>query len=136
MDNLIFISWSGDRSNAIAKALRDWLPIVLQATKSFMSDVDIDRGGRWSPYISQQLAQTNFGIICLTPENRLSPSIHYESGAISKFVDQARLWTYLYELSPVDIKWPLSEFQHTLAEKEETRELLKSINALLGKDKL
>lgn len=131
----IFISWSGDRSKAIATAFRDWLPMVLEGTEPFMSDVDIDKGAKWDAYISQQLAQTNFGIICLTPENRMSPAIHYEVGALSKSVERAQLWTYLYELSNADIKWPLSEFQHTTFEKEQTRKLLRSINAVLGEHK-
>jgi hypothetical protein len=131
----IFISWSGDRSKEVAAAFRDWLPMVLEGTEPFMSDVDIDKGTRWDTYISQQLAQTDFGIICLTPENRMSPAIHYEVGALSKSVERAHLWTYLYELSNADIKWPLSEFQHTTFEKEQTRRLLKSINALLGEYK-
>lgn len=131
----IFISWSGDRSKAIATTFRDWLPMVLEATEPFMSDVDIDKGAKWDTYISQQLAQTNFGVICLTPENRMSPAIHYEVGALSKSFERVQIWTYLYELTIADIKWPLSEFQHTTFEKEQTRKLLKSINAVLDEAK-
>lgn len=127
----VFISWSGDRSKAVATAFHEWLPVVLQGTEPFMSDADIDKGARWDAYISQQLAETDFGIICLTPENRISSAIHYEAGALSKAVEMARLWTYLYELNNTDIKWPLSEFQHTTFEKEDTRKLFKSINAFL-----
>jgi len=128
----IFISWSGDRSRAVAAAFREWLPVVLEGTEPFMSEVDIDKGTRWDAHISQQLARTDFGIICLTPENRMSAAMHYEVGALSKSVERAHIWTYLYGLGNADIKWPLSEFHHTPFEKEETRNLLKSINAVLG----
>jgi hypothetical protein len=128
----VFISWSGNRSRALAEAFRDWLPKVLQATKPFMSEADIDKGAKWDAKISKELAQTNFSLICLTPENRASPALHFEAGALSKSIEESRLWTYLYDLSYTDVKWPLSEFQHTLAEKEDTRKLLHSMNIALG----
>lgn len=42
----IFISWSGTRSRAMAVALRNWLPDVVQAFKPFMSEEDIEKGRR------------------------------------------------------------------------------------------
>jgi hypothetical protein len=128
----VFISWSGNRSKAIASAFREWLPLVIQSIEPWMSNVDIDRGTRWDPEIATQLSQINFGLICLTPENRNSTAIHFEAGAISKTVDGAsRLYTVLFELEPEDLHWPLSQFQHTKVNKEEVRVLLNSMrNAL------
>lgn len=34
----VFISWSGDRSKEMAKALRDWLPMALNYVEPFVSD--------------------------------------------------------------------------------------------------
>jgi len=40
----VFISWSGERSKFIALALRKLLPMVLQASKPFMSEKRHRRG--------------------------------------------------------------------------------------------
>ena len=132
----VFISWSGDRSQLIAEAFRSWLPKVLQAVKPWMSGVDIDKGAKWDSSIASELSQSAFGLICLTPENRTSTAIHFEVGALSKVVENSRLWTYLYKLTYADITWPLSEFQHTEADKVDTKKLIMSINAALGTDGL
>lgn len=42
----IFISWSGPKSGAVAKALREWLPLVVNAFEPFLSSDDIDKGTR------------------------------------------------------------------------------------------
>jgi hypothetical protein len=52
----IFISWSKDRSKAIAAALNEWLPHVIQrSVKPWMSASDIDPGQRRSHAVAQQL---------------------------------------------------------------------------------
>lgn len=91
-----------------------------------MSATDVEKGSRWEGEISAQLDCADVGIICLTPDNLDSRWILFESGALSKKVkaSEARVYTYLYKLRPADVQSPLSIFQHTLAEKEETRRLI------------
>ncbi|HEX8250732.1 MAG TPA: TIR domain-containing protein [Pyrinomonadaceae bacterium] len=125
----IFISWSGERSRAVAKALNDWLPKVIQAVKPFYSP-EIEKGAKWSNEIDGELDGTSFGIICLTPDNLESKWIHFESGALSK-TPNAKIWTYLHGIKNEDVPPPLSKFQHTIAEKSETLSLVKSINLAL-----
>ncbi len=124
---IVFISWHSDRSFAIAKALHDWLPKVVQTVKPFISS-KIEKGTSGLEKIREKLEESSFGIICLTPENRNSNWIHFEAGALSKLKDEARLWTVLYELKTTDIVAPLSQFQHTLASKGEIFSLIESIN--------
>jgi hypothetical protein len=124
----VFISWSGEQSLAVAKALRGWLPQVIQVVTPWMSAEDIERGARWSVDIAQQLEECRVGLICLTPENREAPWILFEAGALAKTLDHTFVCPYLLGLHASDLQGPLVQFQATRAEKEETRKLLHTIN--------
>jgi hypothetical protein len=124
----VFISWSGDRSKAIAEALHHWLPTIIQSVKTWMSEHDIDKGTRNIFEISRNLEETQFGVICLTPENLDAAWLLFEAGALSKTQADARVWTFLYELEYTDVEGPLSQFQHTKAKEEDVRKLLQAIN--------
>jgi hypothetical protein len=96
-----------------------------------MSASGIEKGERWRQAISGQLGDTNFAIICLTPEALHSSWLLFEAGALSKD-PEARTWTYLFDLAPTDVEDPLSEFQHTIANKDDTQSLVRVINSKLG----
>jgi hypothetical protein len=124
----VFISWSGARSHAVAEALRGWLPMVLQTLRVWMSASDIQKGASWNSEITERLQVAKEGIVCLTPENLREPWILFESGAISKQVEKARLCTYLLGLEPHHVPPPLGLFQHTVATKADTHKLLRALN--------
>jgi len=132
----VFLSWSGDRSFEFASILSDWIPKVIQACKPWLSAKDIDKGAKWFPEISKELQESKAGIICLTNDNLDSPWILFESGAISKTVEKSFVCPYLLDIKPTDIKGPLSQFQSTKAEKNDTLLLIKTINKILGQDAL
>lgn len=128
----VFISWSEARSKAVAEALYSWLPTIIQPVRPWMSEHDIDKGTRGLPAISRQLEETQFGIICLTPENLGAPWLLFEAGALSKSQDQARVWTFLYGLEHTDIRGPLAQFQHTKMGMDDVQRLLRAINTAQG----
>jgi hypothetical protein len=132
-DMRVFISWSGTASQELAKALAEWLPTVLQAVDPFMSDNDIEKGERWSDKISSELEQGQYGIICLTPENKDATWLHFEAGALSKVFKDARVAPLLFDLSPSDIRGPLVSFQCATYRKDEVRKLLASMNTACPK---
>lgn len=94
----VFISFSGDRSKAVAKALHEWIPYVINDVQPWMSEVDIDKGTRWSMDVANQLKEAKMGIICLTPENLDAPWLHFEAGALSKTVEKTYVCPYLFEV--------------------------------------
>ena len=63
----VFISWSGEQSWQIATALRDWLPMVIQAVRPYMSESDNVAGARWGNVVSSELETCDFGILALRP---------------------------------------------------------------------
>jgi len=124
----VFISFSGEASEAVAEALHDWIPSVIQSVEPFLSGKNIESGRRWSPEIALKLEESGLGVLCLTPDNLDASWILFEAGALSKIVDESRVIPYLLEVERVQIRQPLAQFQSELAEKESTWRLLNSIN--------
>lgn len=133
----IFISWSGERSLKIAELFDDWIQCVIQAAKPWISSHDIERGAMWFSEISKTLADSHFGILCLTPENKIEPWILFEAGALVKGFEANKVCTLLIELKPTDIENPLAQFNHTIAsDKDSMWKLVQTINNTLSENKL
>lgn len=132
----IFVSWSGDASHDAAKALKDWLPNVIQAVDVFLSSEDIAKGSQWFNELSSVLDECEFGILCLTRNNMSAPWILYEAGAIGKRFEQARIAPFLIDLKVTDLSSPLSHFNATLIGRDDIAKLVNSINDQLGEDRL
>jgi TIR domain len=124
----VFISWSGKRSNYVAKTLYEWIPRVIQNVEPWLSE-EIPKGVRWSPEIAKALDETKFGVFCVTPENQGEPWLNFEAGALSKTVtERTYVCAYLIELRPIDVIGPLKEFQLTNSDKQDTERLMKTMN--------
>jgi hypothetical protein len=124
----IFISWSGERSQALAQALRDWLPMVLYYTEPWLSHSDIDAGERWANVVAKELETTKFGIICITRENLTTPWILFEAGALAKSMQEGRVIPLLLDIEFRDITGPLAQFQAKKVEKTGLNDVVSSIN--------
>lgn len=126
----VFISWSGDLSHRVALVLRDWLPSVIQALQPYVSSEDIDKGVRWSTDIANELDQSQFGILCITPDNADAPWLNFEAGALSKSIDKSRVSPFLFGLKRSEIRsGPLLQFQSTIFERDDVLKLLHSLNS-------
>ncbi|MEW6645986.1 MAG: TIR domain-containing protein [Pseudomonadota bacterium] len=128
----VFISWSGDTSHKVAKALRDWLPSVIQSIIPYVSSEDIDKGARWSSDIADELDESSFGVLCVTPDNIDAPWLNFEAGALGKSVDKSRVCPFLFRIKRSDVTGPILQFQSTIHEKEDVYKLIKSINEACG----
>lgn len=133
----IFLSWSGEKSKKVANLFKDWLPQVIQAIKPWVSTQDIESGKGWHSQIQGSLNISSFGIFCLTKDNKDTPWILYEAGAISKGDPKNNVCTFLVDLKATDlINNPLSSFNHTFNNKDSIFKLIKEINGQLGELKL
>src|ERR1051325_1570911 len=101
----VFISWSGQKSRAVAEVLHEWLPMVVNALHPFLS-ANIDKGTRWGVEIAERLQAAKAGIICLTQGNLHHDWILFEAGALSKTVENTFVCTFLIDLDPSDVEFP------------------------------
>jgi hypothetical protein len=124
----VFVSWSGERSGLLARALADLLPDVFQDLGTWMSEHDIDAGARWGHELHRQLEASNFGVLCLTPENVSSAWLLFEAGSLAKSVSEGRVVPYLLNMSAKDVPLPLAQFQGVDANEVGTRKLIESLN--------
>lgn len=132
----ILISWSGPPSRAVAEALKEYLPMIVNAFNPWLSSADIDKGSRWSSELAEALTSAKAGIICLMPNNLPAPYILFEAGALSKTVEKSFVRTLLIGMEPSDVSGPLALFQATKPTKDDLLQLLKTLNRALGENAL
>lgn len=126
-----FLSWSGEASHEVAKALKDWLVNLLPELDMWISD-ELPGGRRWSLELADKLEQTDSGIVTLTKESLASPWVYFECGALSKSMRTSRVFPYLFDVDTNDYADnPLKEFQAREADKEGTQRLVADLNATL-----
>ena len=127
----VFLSWSGERSKALAEALREHLPLVIQQAQPWFSPEDIDKGSRWLADLTQQLQKQGIAIVCITRESLSSAWLLFEAGALSKALDASWVCPVLLDVEPSDLNGPLAQFQSTRITKEDIRRLLGTLNKRL-----
>lgn len=129
----VFISWSGDLSRAVADTLHEFLPCMINGLDVFMSKHDLESGSRWALELANELDESNYGIICLAPDNLISPWILFEAGALTKHIDGRVCSLLLAGLTPTDVTGPLSQFQNRIFNQEEFKKLFQDINSKIPK---
>lgn len=133
----VFLSWSGYKSQEVAKALKEWLPSVIQSISPYVSSEDIKKGSRWSIDLAKELEDTCFGVLCVTKENMEAPWLLFEAGALSKMIDTSSVCPFLFDLKRTEVKeGPILLFQSTVFEKEDIRQLIETLNNKCGESKL
>jgi TIR domain len=124
----VFISWSGEPSRSIARALDGWLESVVQHVDAWMSDEEIRSGDRWNREIANALDEINFGIICVTKSNQAAPWLLFEAGALAKSVTKGRIVPLCINLYPSDITGPLADFQSRRLDEADMKRLTHDLN--------
>jgi hypothetical protein len=124
----VFLSWSGTRSRMVAQELGPWLKKVVQSVEYWIS-TDMERGVKWLSHLNDSLDAHSFGIICVTSGNVNAPWINYEAGALAKHLGEGgRVIPYLDFRSASDLKDPLAQFNASVANREGTWDVAKTLN--------
>lgn len=120
----VFISWSGEKSKALAELLKRWLSSFMDGVNPWLSSQDIRLGSRWSKEIGEKLSSVDVGIICLTQESLSAPWVLFEAGALSKSMDAAYVIPLLVDVKESDLTGsPLGQFQATRVDETGMRKL-------------
>jgi hypothetical protein len=129
----LFISWSGGRSHRLAATMKAWLESQFPDEITAFVSSDIEKGRQWFPAVESQLRNADAGLVCLTPESLESDWVAFEAGALATAValkkGEARIFTYLLDLSPASLPGPLTAYQSTVATMADT---LRLVNSLLS----
>ncbi|MGJ6125677.1 hypothetical protein QN239_24200 [Mycolicibacterium sp. Y3] len=124
----IFVSWSKPVSHAVARAIHQWLPLVVTSAQPWVSSEDIAKGTLGSRTIMDELAGSGQGVICVTRQNVAEPWLNFEAGALAGH-SNSRVRTLLFDLQPRDITGPLWDFQHTnINDRDDMFKFVKSVN--------
>jgi hypothetical protein len=124
----VFISWSGERSKAVALALKSTLRKINVHWSPWVSEIDISAGRKWRRELENALRSASFGIVCVSRRTLKSPWVLYETGVLSASKKVSGICPYLIDHKAAEIVGPLSEFQSREATKAGTLDLLFALN--------
>lgn len=117
----VFISWSAERSHALAKKLKPWLRVLSTDTDVFLSS-RIDPGTFWASEIVDQLNDADSGIVIVTPENQRAQWLNFEAGALA-FAAPDRCVPVLFDMDETELEYPLSMFNYVRGDRSGLRDL-------------
>jgi len=133
----VFLSWSGQRSKAVASALKELLPPMLHSITCWMSENDILKGKPWFEELTKALNSIVFAIVCVTRENTNSPWMLWEAGFLSSAsgLGDRHIVPLAIGLKKESLGGPLSVYQAVDTSREDFLRLVKRINEAVDKDK-
>lgn len=118
----VFISWSGERSFGIARALTAFLRSVLDHSVFFSDDIEL--GELWRPEIVDAARCASTCIAIVLPENYLSPWLVFEAGLISAF-DRKKL--VILRFDGARLAGPLAGLQESPFSEETMERLVRQL---------
>jgi hypothetical protein len=125
----VFLSWSGNRSLAMAATFHDWLPRVLPMVDSWISE-DIPKGSEWRPALMREVRNAGAAIACLTAENHGSDWLHFEAGVATRIDPEGGIFPIT--LDSEKVSGPLQGFQLTRSwVVEDVQRLVRTLNRLM-----
>ncbi len=133
----IFISWSGETSHAIALALGDWIPSVIQAVEAYVPPEGSRKGPGWADEVLKELARSSLGLLCVDPGSMAAPWLNFEAGVLLKSLDVPKVIPLLVDVEQAELDdGPLARFPSVLYGKNEMYRMLETINESTEKMRL
>lgn len=100
-----------------------------------MSKTDIHSGQRWSAELAGELELANFGLICVTSDNKDKTWLLFEAGSLAKSLS-GRVVPLLFDMHLADLSGPLAQFQAEEMSQDSMRSVVTSIHRCLPESRL
>ena len=123
----LFISWSGDSSEELARYLDGWLRRMAIGVIPWVSSLDIQAGRSWRQELDQGLSDSGLGLFVLTRNTQSTPFVCFEAGALAS--RRIAVIPYLIDLTPAELAPVFSEFQSKPANRPGTWQLVQELHA-------
>jgi|GEM_PF-6025736 len=133
----IFLSWSKDRSLALAQSFRKLIHSFPEFDENFNTIIstDLSKGTPWIDKLREQIDLADICIVFLTPENLRSEWINFEVGALANKFGHEKIFTLLLDVNPADFTGPISIYQSTVVAEEDIQSMLRDME-ILEKDEV
>ena len=122
----VFICWSGDRSQRLARKLAEWLPKVVGEDVTCDLSLKFEAGREWFPQLKNALGRSSAAVICFTPENLGSLWMHFEAGVVFA-ASERPVFPYFLGSDASGVKEPLNAIQVLTATEDGTRRLVDAL---------
>lgn len=135
----VFLSWSKRPSEDYAKLVREFLPQIINIKQDdiFMSSESIGLGTNGILSINENLSESGFGLLFMTPNNKDETWLNFEAGAISKGLTGNRVTPIVFDTKDKDSVLsggPISTLQGTLFSEESFLKIILDMNKELPED--
>jgi len=118
-----FLSWSGARSECLARYVNDSLPTIVPGVRLFYSP-EINPGTIWANEVAVAIRKARFAILCITRDNLSSPWLQFEAGALWKgFAVASAVCPLLLDVSVEELPGTFRLFQAKRFDKKGFKEL-------------
>ena len=119
----VFLSWSGARSEVLARYVNNVLPTIVPDVRLFFSP-KIDAGAIWGNELASAIRRSRFAILCITGDNTLAPWLQFEAGALwGGGAETNAVCPLLLGVSEAELPGTLKSFQAKNFDKKGFKEL-------------
>jgi TIR domain len=129
----IFLSWSGEISKLVAKALAEGMNSISYRLEPWLSE-GLEPGVQWANELVPQIRRSRVAILCLTHRNVGASWIAFETGAYYSSRLRKAVIPFLLDFPPGDLAFPLGLFQSISADWNGCRALYMRLGQLVDVD--
>ncbi len=128
----VFMSWDGPLSRKIAGIFREYLPKIVPGANPYVP-LETKKGKQWLNETSKRMARSACALVFLTKDTAENPRIHFEAGSIYKGSRDNKILPVLINMTPGNLKMPLSLFKATALNEQQVFTLCKEVNKSLDR---
>ena len=125
------MSWSGDTSLLVAKAVCEGIELLSDRLEPWLSE-DLEPGEEWASTLIPQIRKARLAVLCLTRRNVGAAWIAFETGAYYSSRSGQVVVPLLLDITPADVEFPLGLFQGVTADEYGLKRLFTRIGELVG----